>query len=436
MEYGRRTFLKASGATLVGTTAMAGTAAASEWRYELAGEALEPGVKECVVQGDWAYTAQGDSTLTTVDLSDPELPVIGGTATGEGTDNFDAKVDGDVAGLANDGDADDDTNPGGVAFFDVSDPIDPVQVSFYRADSGIHNFYLGDGYAYLGVNESGEQSFSKSRVEILDVSDPADPQLVGSWGLRDRHPDWATAFPHPLHDVYVQDDFAYLAYWDAGCIVLDVSDKTDPRPVAHFGATEDADEPYDSYDEYLNRYLGNPGNAHYARPTLDGEYTLVGDETFPGPFEDTVIPNGHGDIRVFDTSDVTRDSEPSNPREEPVAVIESPDQPTDAVRTSHNFDLTDDKLFASWYQGGLRAYDIEDPTDPEELAAYAPPQGYYWTNVELPTDGPRTYTVGSNRAEGLVVLELVHETPGEQNWETDEDLGPRDVLPPTMQEPL
>jgi hypothetical protein len=34
------------------------------------------------------------------------------------------------------------------------------------------------------------------------------------------------------------------------------------------------------------------------------------------------------------------------------------------------------------------------------------------------------------------VLELVHETPGEQAWKDDEDLGPLDVLEPTMQEPL
>lgn len=440
MRLPRRAFLKAFGTAVVGTAAVSGTASASEWRYELVGEALEPGVKECVIQDHWAYTAMGDASLTTVDLSDPEFPVVSGTALGEGTDNFDAKVDADVAGLANDGagpdDSDRDLNPGGVTFFDVSDPADPKRVSFYPADSGIHNHFIEGGYAYLCVNESDEAIFDASRVEILDVTDPSDPALVGSWGLRDRHPEMATAFPHPLHDIYVQDDVAYLAYWDAGCIILDVSDKGAPQPVAHFGATDDADEPWDDTVELYQRYLGNPGNAHYVQPTPDGSYTLVGDETFPGPFEDTVIPGDHGGIRIFDTSDVSRDSSPGDPTEEHVAFIPSPDKPESAVRTAHNFDVTDDKLFGSWYQGGLRAYDLEDPTDPRELAAFAPPQGYHWTNVELPTSGHRTYTVGSNRSEGLTVLELVHETHGEQDWDTDEDLDPTDVLEPTMQEPL
>jgi hypothetical protein len=437
MNFDRRDFIKTTGIAL-GTTALSASATAeSTWNYELVGEALDAGVHEAVVQGDWAYAANG-TEITTVDVSDPSAPVLGGTALGHGSDNIDVKVEGDMAGLANDGDPGDDTNPAGVTFFDVSDPAAPVEISFYDdVDSGIHNHFIDGDYAYICINESGEAFASEARMEVVDVSDPSSPHKVGEWRLADHHPDMAATGINPIHDVYVQDDLAYQCYWDAGVVVVDVSDPTDPTTVAHFGAADDAAETPSDDVEAQKRYLGGEKtNAHYAQPTPSGDYTLVGAETFPGPFEDTVVPGDHGGIRIFDTSDVSTDSTPSDPYEDHVGYIPAPDKPTDALRTSHNFDVREDKVFASFYQGGMRAYGIEDPTAPEELAAFAPLGTAYWTNVDLPESGPTTYNLGSDIGKGLTILELNHETPGEQNWETDEDLGPYDVLEPTMQKPL
>ena len=434
MTLDRRDFLKATGIALGTTTLSAAVSAKSEWNYELVGEALDAGTHEAVVQGDWAYSANGTS-IATVDVSDPGAPLLGGTALADGEDNMDVKVDGDLAALANDGD------PPGVTFFDVSDPTMPVELSFYEAASGIHNCFLDGDYAYLCVNDD----FDHARVVILDVSDPSNPVSLegderGSGGavmLRDTHPDMANAGINPVHDVYVQDDLAYMCFWDAGVVVADVSDPADPTVVAHFGAADDAGEqPADTVELY-KRYLGGEKtNAHYAQPTPSGDYTLVGAETFPGPFEDTVIPGDHGGIRIFDTSDVSADSTPSDPYEEHIGYIPAPDRPTDGLRTSHNFDVREDKVFASFYEGGMRAYSIEDPTAPEELAAFAPKGTAYWTNVDLPASGPTTYNLGSDIGKGLTILELNHETPGEQNWESNEDLGPYDLLEPTMQKPL
>jgi hypothetical protein len=435
-HFDRRTFLKTTGVALGGVAAPSASAAAeSTWNYELVGEALDPGTQEVVVQGDWAYTANS-AAIATVDLSDPRVPLLGGTAPSRSDDNKDVKVSGDVAGLAADGER------GGVTFFDVSDPRTPIEQSFYDAASGVHNCFIEGDYAYLCVNDS----FSHSRMVVVDISDPENPTSLegeergsgGAWMLRDRHSDMADAGVNPIHDIYVQEDLAYMCFWDAGVVVADVSDPTDPTAVAHFGAAGDAgDEPADDV-EGNRRYLGGEKtNAHYVRPTPDGNYTLVGAETFPGPFEDTVVPGDHGGIRIFDTSDVSTDSEPGDPYESHISYIPAPEVPQgDALRTSHNFDVTNDRLFASFYQGGLHAYSIEDPHDPEHLAEFAPPGTAYWAAVNLETNGPRTYTVGSDIGKGLTVLELNHETPGEQSWKTDEELGPYDVLSNTMQEPL
>lgn len=440
MTFDRRQFLKTTGAALGGlAVTSAGATAESECHYELVGEALDAGTQEAVVQGDWAYSANG-AEIATVDVSDPSTPLLGGTAVGHGQDNLDVKVGGDLAALANDGDAGSDTNPAGVTFFDVSDPTTPVELSFYEAASGVHNCFLDGDYAYLCINDD----FEYARMVVLDVSDPANPVSLegdergsgGAWMLRNAHPGMAKAGINPIHDLYVQDDLAYMCFWDAGVVVTDVSDPSDPQAVAHFGTTDDAGiEPADT-QERQEHYLGQPGNAHYVQPTPSGDYTLVGAETFPGPFEDTVVPGDHGGIRIFDTSGVSTSSSPSNPTEDEIGFIPSPDRPSDGLRTSHNFDVREDKVFASFYQGGMRAYSIEDPTAPEELAAFAPLGTAYWTNVDLPESGPTTYNLGSDIGKGLTILELNHETPGEQNWETDEELGPTDVLEPTMQEPL
>lgn len=439
MSFDRRDFLRATGAALGGATVASATAAgASSWSYEFTAEALDAAVRELVVPDNrWAYTATG-TTLTTVDLADPSAPLAAGVAPGHGQDNNDVKVDGDLATLANDGSVGSSTNPAGVTLFDVSDPANPVEVGFYDdVESGVHNHFVEGGYAYICENASGEASFSRSRIHVVDVSDPTDPVSVGEWRLVDHHPDMARSGLNPAHDVYVQDGLAYVAWWDAGTVVLDVSDPANPVEVAHFGATDDAGIAPDDTVEFYRRYLGQPGNAHYARPTPSGDLTLVGAETYPGTYRDTVIPGTHGGIKLFDTSDPS--AMPADPTAaDPVGFIPAPDEPAGApLRTSHNFDVTDSKAHTTWYQGGVRLYDIEDPSDPTELAAWVSPDGQaYWGADDL-VDGGDRYTVASERdGKGLTVLDIVHET-GSANGSSDwPDLGPGDVLGPTMREPL
>lgn len=438
-DVNRRDFLRASGVALgVGAVGSTPAAAASEWRYEFTAGALDLKTRELVVQDNrWAYTATGTG-FATVDVSNPSLPVVAATVPGHGTDNNDVKVDGALASLANDGDAGSSTNPAGITFYDVSDPASPTELSFYDdVASGIHNHFLHDGYAYVCENDSGDASFSRSRILVLDVSDPTNPIEVGGWRLGDHHPDMATSGLNPAHDVYVQNGLAYVAWWDAGVVVLDVSDPTNPVEVAHFGATDDAGIAPETTAAYYQRYLGQPGNAHYVQPTPDGSYTLVGAETYPGTYRDTVIPGTHGGIKVFDTSDLAgMSSDPTRP--DPVGFIPAPDEPAGApLRTSHNFEVTDSKVHTTWYQGGVRLFDLSPPSDPTQLAAWVSPDGQAYWGADHLSDGGDHYTLASERdGKGVTVLDIVHET-GSDGGTTDwPDLGPGDVLEPTMQEPL
>ena len=61
---------------------------------------------------------------------------------------------------------------------------------------------------------------------------------------------------------------------------------------------------------------------------------------------------------------------------------------TDGVwTTTHNFDIRGDRLFSSWYQGGVKIYDISDPTDPEQLVWWRKPEETAFWTAKRATDG-------------------------------------------------
>ena len=380
----RRTVLKTFGAAgALGSIGTANAKPPSDDDLRLFSEQAADGAAEVVTQKNHAYVATGDG-MAIVDWRNPGRPElvadieasepqeIGGDDEGSVGGILDVKVDGDLAAMAHNGGT-------GVTTVDVSDPANPEELAFHDAEHGIHNAFLEDGYAYLTVNESDENVFSEARTDIVDVTDPTDPEKVGEYRLADDFPEFASAGVNPNHDVYVQDDLLYQAYWDAGVVVADVNDPTDPELVAQFGDAPEADKPQpDPFP--LERYLTNPGNAHYVQPSPSGDLTYVGDETFPGFSEEDPDTEEYGGVRIFDTSDWDD--------VEQIGFISPPDVDV-GLRTSHNFDVTQNRIHTSWYNGGVRVFDVTDPTEPALRGVYNP-EGYaFWTAVRA-----RGFTVG------------------------------------------
>ena len=419
-QHNRRTVLRLLGAgagaslgtsgTVVGTPP--GKSNKDRDRLRLFSEAAVEEAHETVVQGNYAYVATEDG-MGVVDWRNPGRPEVVANASLDDEiadptlDVKDVKVDGDVAALANDTE-----DPGGIALYDVSDPASPEYLAFYEPEppSNIHNCYVEGDYAYLTLGEptntdtdgDGKRDlvriFGDAGTEIVDISDPANPTHAATWLLKDELPAYAKAGVNPNHDLYVQDGLCYNAFWDAGVIVLDVNDPTDPRFVTQFGAAPNGDteiRPWraeeESFGEYFDevfplfRYLAPPGNAHYVQPSPDGEHVFVGAETFAG---------SPGGIDVWDVSDLGSPTQ--------VGRIDPPD--VNGFRTSHNFDVTANRLHASWYNGGVRVYDITDPSDPSELAYYDPDGYSFWTAVS-----GRGFTIGGvygalSEAGGITIL--------------------------------
>jgi hypothetical protein len=73
-------------------------------------------------------------------------------------------------------------NDEGVLIWDISDPINPRQLSHWKTGAtGTHrNSYPGGKYAYLSAGAPG---FSSNILVILDISDPAQPREAGRWWM-------------------------------------------------------------------------------------------------------------------------------------------------------------------------------------------------------------------------------------------------------------
>ena len=142
-----------------------------------------------------------------------------------------------------------------------------------------------------------------------------------------------------LHDLYVLDGLAYLAYWRDGMIILDVGNgikggsPEHPQRVSQFK--------YNHYELYGNDWLAGTHTAFRYK-----NYVFIGDEVFPAMFDlDTKerVPV-RGICHVMDVSDIEHPTE--------VAYYEVPEGGV------HNVWALDDMLVLGDYAGGGRVVDI------------------------------------------------------------------------------
>ena len=346
--------------------------------YEPLGRVDIEGARDVVVHHDGtvASVAAGNGFVS-VDIEDPANPTVIAERRDIDTpgDNpfrevWDLWADGDrlvVAGPA--------TAKFGIArgfaLFDISDPADPVQITFHETDFDIHNVYFTDGTVYL----TGSRIQPEPLV-IVDISDD-DPVERARWSPPDYDESWADVEPflYPLHDVTVQDGVAYLSYWNAGTWLLDVSEPSDPRVVSTVeGYGPQELQELGTRDQVLAT-LSPPGNHHYATVNDDGTVLGIGIESWTVDLDGDTV-GGPGSVELYDVSDE------SNPAL--LAEIEPPESFDQTVEgwftTAHNFDIVGDRLYTAWYFGGVQIHDISDPANPELLAWWRDPmETSFWT---------------------------------------------------------
>ncbi|MFC6716573.1 LVIVD repeat-containing protein [Natrialbaceae archaeon GCM10025810] len=409
----RRAFLRSSAASAtglalagpgIGSTAAltSGSAVQDEADGNGDGDGYEPlgrvsisGACEAVVgdDGETAYVAAKDG-FATVDVSDPAEPTMLAEERDlladedeEFADILDVAVSGDR--LVVPGPANETTQPyfHGFLVYDVSDPADPVLAAEpYETGVHIHNCFLEGDRLYVVENNVDDSGTATNPLVIYDLSDD-EVEEVGTWSPLDHEPEWADVhwLVRYLHDVYVQDEVAYLPYWDAGTYVVDVSDPADPELLSSLRDDDvDLDELIEASDDetaVMDAQQALPGNDHYAAVDDDGELLAIGREAWAID-EEGPRPGG---IDLYDVRDL---EDPTH-----LATIEAPRAAIETYdgglwTTSHNFELRDGELYSSWYQAGVKIYDVSDPESPEEIAAWRDPNeaGFWTARVAVPDE--------------------------------------------------
>ncbi len=304
--------------------------------------------------------------------------------------------------------------PAGFELFDISNPEKPRSISFFDASGahsrGVHQLWFCDGeYVHMSA---GAADFAPTHplddqfYRIIDVRNCAKPAEVGRWWLPGTRVGDATPPParHAPFDkgnrahntnVYPQrPDRCYLGYIDAGMFVLDISDKSKPVPVARW----DNSPPY-------------TGFTHTVLPLFERRLLVVTDETTEDNAADWPkliwILDGREERNLV-----------------PIATCPTP--PVDAYKDrggrfgAHNLHEnvplptawhSEDIILGTFFNGGLRAYDISNPYQPNEVAAFVPPppagspSGAIQLNDVFVDEREIVYTIDRHTG-GLYILEM------------------------------
>ncbi|MGH6728325.1 MAG: LVIVD repeat-containing protein, partial [Pseudolabrys sp.] len=265
--------------------------------------------------------------------------------------------------------------PAGVELFDVSVPEKPRSISFFDCSGatsrGVHQLWFCDGeYVHMA---SGAADFKPSNAQddqfyrCIDVRNPSKPVEVGRWWMPGTR-EGDNVAPPPRHkldkgyrahnpNVYKQrPDRLYLAYIDGGMFVMDISDKAHPKPISHWTNSP----PY-------------TGFMHTVMPLFERNLVIVTDESTENKANDWPKL-----VWVLDARDETN----------LVPIATCPMPPVDAYKDrggrfgAHNlFENTpvptawhsDQIVLGTFFNGGMRAYDISNPYQPREVAAFVPP---------------------------------------------------------------
>ncbi len=247
----------------------------------------------------------------------------------------------------------------GMRVFNIEDRANPKEIGFMHLDGlGVHRiWYTGGQWAYISALPPG---FTDDIFIIVDMSDPTNPVPVSKLWLpgmntaANEKPDWDPKHRFALHHAIVKGDLACGAWRDGGVTTMDVSDRYNPKLLSHTNFVP-------SFD----------GGTHNTLPLPGRDLLIVVEEAVFDNCEDGIKRNW-----VFDIQDPTK----------PISIATLP-IPKDANYQAkggqfgpHNIHenrpesfQSEELLFVTYQNAGLRVYNIQDPFQPVEVAALVPP---------------------------------------------------------------
>ncbi len=246
----------------------------------------------------------------------------------------------------------------GLSIHDISKPTELREIAFLEMPGlGINRLWWPGGrWAYVSAHFDG---FTDHVLCIVDIQDPTKPEIVSKWWLPGMNRAGGETPQNPkgkrwaLHHMITAGDRGYAAWRDGGLTIHDISDRSNPKLLSR-----------------LNWSPPFPGGTHTPLPLPGRNLAVVADESnadncAKGLFHTFVL-----DVRA-----------PGNPV--PIATLPTPtdrDYCTLGNFGPHNLHenrpgafQSEELIFATYHNAGLRVFDIKDAFSPKEVAYWVPP---------------------------------------------------------------
>ena len=393
---------------------------------------IAEGFVETAVKDGYAYLCRSgtDEGLVIFDVRDIEDPVYMGSLRLNAGFEADIEVSDDgnwafwetqrLPGLGVPDATDPTSLPGaapyGIHIIDVSDKANPRWAGFTPvppngphsityANIGGEDYVFASVYSWQYVGTSvtpvrlappGMQRLVTYRLDdgaagpqLVEVASYIDEEAMGEMVVQPTEevmPHDVSVAVHP----FTNRTYAYVAYWNLGVVILDVTDPANPTKV---GSATDFG-------------LAPTKEIHMARQSerpIDGRVIVVAEPEIAG--QETT-----GYMSVIDVSD------PANP-----AFVSNWRIPGNATsggggRGPHYFDFRDGRVVLASYSAGFWVFDIHDAANlarPRTVAYAAVPAGgglFGGTAFDAWWADP-THIVGSESGNGLVVFRYTGPTP-------------------------
>jgi hypothetical protein len=250
----------------------------------------------------------------------------------------------------------------GFFIFDVNEPVRPRQIGHFKTGStGTHrNFYDGGNLVHAAAGAPG---FTGKIYRIVDITDPGNPKEVGRFSLPEQAaptPGLKFSSHGPAH---IEGNRAYLSYGDGGGIILDVSDISHPTMISQIAF----------------RGITATQGIHTYLPLPRRKIALINDEA--------IRENGDENLNMAGIVDISDERRPRMlslfPLPEPAPETELKNfyeksgrfGPHNHHHPNHQACLEerDDIAYLTYFNAGLRVYDIRDARIPKEFAYFVPP---------------------------------------------------------------
>ncbi len=235
-------------------------------------------------------------------------------------------------------------NGAAVDIYGISDPANPHKLGRLVTPAVVKKIFVKDKLAFIAEMKHG--------IFIADVTNPAEPELVGSYKYYN-----SSHLNGLAEDVFAKGDYAYIAYGEEGLRVIDVSVPSNPTDVGVI--------------------LNDNKNLTYAYAVdVVGNYAYVANGGYGMNVIDVSNPDSMKQVGAFENSGVY-------PSINDICVVD-----------------TIAYLSSDWR--GLTVVNISDPTNPVETDSYSPgditisvfAEGDYAYITQAPAYGASDTTVG------------------------------------------